>query len=96
MDPTIIISPINEIILDDDDITVVTSNVSNSLTMSLKSAFSSFAPRKQSKWAYTAMTIASNKAIADLDATQIFIMDGTPVHNKRKARCLLKVAFVDG
>ena len=95
-DPAIMISPINEIILDDDDITVVTSNVSNSLTMSLKSAFSSFAPRKQSKWAYTAMTIASNKAIADLDATQIFIMDGTPVHNKRKARCLLKVAFADG
>jgi hypothetical protein len=89
-------SPINEIIVDDDDITVVTSNVSNGSTTSLESAFSSFAPRQQSKWAYAAMTIASNEAIADSGATQIFIMDGTPVHNKRKTTCPLKVALADG
>jgi hypothetical protein len=38
--------------MDDDDITVVTSNVSNGSRTSLESAFSSFAPRQQSKWAY--------------------------------------------
>ena len=95
-DPTIMYSPVNEIILDDDDITVVTSNVSNGSTASIKSAFSSFAPSQQSKWAYAAMTITSNEAIADLGATQIFIMDGTPVHNKQKTMCLLKVALADG
>ena len=89
-------SPIYEIILDDDDITVVTSNVSNGSTTSLESAFSSFAPRQQSKWAYAAMTIASNEAIADSGATQIFITDGTPVHNKRKTTCPFKVALADG
>jgi len=89
-------SPVNEIILDDDDITVVTSNISNGSTTSIESAFSSFAPRQQSKWAYAAMTITSNEAIANLGATQIFIMDGTPVHNKQKTTCLLKVALADG
>jgi len=74
-------SPVSEIIVDDDDITVVTSNVSNGSKTSLESAFSSFAPRQQSKWAYAMKAIASNEAIADLGATQIFVMDGTPVHN---------------
>ena len=96
LDPTITFSLINEIIVDDDDITVVTSNVSNGSTTSLESAFSSFAPRQQSKCAYAAMTIASNEAIADLGAAQIFIMDGTPVHNKRKTTCPFKVALADG
>ena len=83
-DPTIMFSPVNEIIMDDDDITVVTSNVSNGSTTSLESAFSSFAPRQQSKWAYATMMIALNEAIADSGTTQIFIMDGTPVHKSKK------------
>jgi len=90
-------SPVNEIILDDDVITVVTSNVSNGSMPSLKLAFSSFALRQeQSKWAYAAMTIAWNEAILDSGATQIFIMDGTPADNKQKMVCLLKVALADG
>jgi hypothetical protein len=40
------------------------------------------AQTQTSKWAYTAITIASNEAIADLGTTQIFVIDGTPVHNK--------------
>ena len=95
-DPTIMFSPVSEIIVDDDDITVVTSNFSNGSTRSLKSAFSLFAPKQQSKWAYATMTIASNEAIADLGATQIFIMDGTPVHNKQKTTGPLKVTLADG
>jgi hypothetical protein len=42
------------------------------------------------------MTIALNEAIADSGATQIFVMDGTPVHNKQKTMCPLKVALADG
>ena len=42
------------------------------------------------------MTIASNEAIADLGATQIFVMDGIPVHNKQKTTCPLKVALANG
>ncbi len=42
------------------------------------------------------MTIASNEAIADSGATQIFVMDGTPVHNKHKTTCPLKIALADG
>jgi hypothetical protein len=87
------ISPISELVVDDDDITVVTSNVSDGLTKSLESAFSSFAPCQESKWAYAAMMIASNEAIADSGATQIFVMDGIPVHNKRITMCPLKVAL---
>ena len=51
-------------------------------TKNLESAFSSFAPRQESKWAYAAMMIALNEAITDSGATQIFVMDGIPVHNK--------------
>ncbi len=45
---------------------------------------STAAPAQQTKWAYAALTIASNKAIVDSGATQIFVMDGMPVHNKQK------------
>jgi hypothetical protein len=63
----------------------------------LESAFSSsFVPRQESKWAYAALTIASNEAIADSGATQIFVMDGIPVHNRQKTTCPLKVALADG
>jgi hypothetical protein len=94
-DPTQMVSPVSEVVMDDDDITVVTSNVSDGSTTSLESAFSSFAPRQASKWAYAVMTIASTEAIADSGGTQIFVMDGIPVHNKQKTTCPLKVALAD-
>ena len=94
-DPTQIFPPANEILVDDDDITVVTSNILEGSTKSIESAFSSFAPRQASKWAYAAMTIASKEAIADSGATQIYVMDGIPVHNRRKTTCPLKVALAD-
>ena len=94
-DPTQIFPPANEILVDDDDITVVTSNILEGSTKSIESAFSSFAPRQASKWAYAGMTIASNEAIADSGATQIYVMDGIPVHNRRKTTCPLKVALAD-
>jgi hypothetical protein len=42
------------------------------------------------------MPIAHQVAIADSGATQIFIMEGTPVTNKRTTPCPLKVALADG
>ena len=38
----------------------------------------------------------TNRAIADSGATQIFIMEGTPVVNKRPTPLPLKVALADG
>ncbi len=73
-DPALLFSPVSKFIVDDDNITVVTSNDSNGSTTSLELAFSLFAPRQQ----------VSNEAIADSGATQIYVMDGTPVHNKQK------------
>jgi hypothetical protein len=46
--------------------------------------------------AYAAINIAPNEAIADSGATQIFVMEGTPILNKQKTTCLLKVALADG
>jgi hypothetical protein len=97
LDPSIISAPVHEVIVDNDDIIVVTSNVLSDSTSSFSTVFSSVAPAQQSQWAYAALTsIASNEAIADSGATQIFITDGTPVHNKRKTMCPLKVTLADG
>ncbi len=120
-DPTIMFSPVNKVVIDDDNITAVTSNALSRSTSSFSTAFSlvaqalptrynnkngnafpfpllilTAAPAQQSKWAYAALTIASNKVIADSGATQIFIMDGTLVHNKQKTMCPLKVVLADG
>jgi hypothetical protein len=95
LDPTIKFSPVGEVIINDDDITVVTSNVLDGLTSGFSMAFSSIAQKQQSK-AYAAFNIPLNEAIADLGATQIFVMEGTPVLNKQKTMCPLKVALANG
>jgi hypothetical protein len=114
-------SPVNKVVIDNDDITVVTWNVSLGSTSSFSMAFSLVdqalqtrygsrnrnalpfsppiliaAPAQTSNRADTVITIASNKAIADLGPTQIFVMDCTPVHNKRQTTCPLKVALANG
>ncbi len=95
MDPTIQFSPIGNAIIDNDDITVVTSNVLDGSTSGFLAAFSLIAQKQQSK-AYAAFNIAPNEAIADSGATQIVAMEGTPVLNKQKTTCPLKVALADG
>jgi hypothetical protein len=80
-DPTIKLSPVRDVIIDDDDITVVTSNVLDGSTSGFLAAFSSIAQKQQLK-AYAAFNIAPNEAISDSGATQIFTMEGTPVLNK--------------
>jgi hypothetical protein len=39
--------------------------------------------------------MATNDAIADSGATQIFVMEGTPVLNKQKTTCPLKVSLAE-
>jgi hypothetical protein len=65
------------------------------LTSGFLTAFSLIAQKQQLK-AYAAINIAPNEAIADLGATQIFVMEGTPDLNKQKTTCPLKVALADG
>ncbi len=72
---------------EDDIETVVVSNVSTRDTISPPDIIA-FADEK--------MPSSAHVAIADSGATQIFIMDGTPVKNKRPTDCPLKVALADG
>ena len=92
-------SPTRDIFVDDDDITVVTSNVSEGSPTSLALAgteVTRMPPHKLPKWGYAAMTIASNEAIAESGATQIFFVDCIPIHNRQQTTCPLKVALADG
>jgi hypothetical protein len=82
--------------LHNDDITVPTSNISTH----------SSRPRLYKAWAIEhiikneiaggAFRLTMDNAIADSGATQIFIMDDTPVVNKHPTMCPLKVLLADG
>ena len=72
---------------EDDINTVVASNVSHRDVIS---------PPDTITLAQDAMPAPAQMAIADSGATQIFIMEGTPVKNKRPTRSPLKVALADG
>jgi hypothetical protein len=47
-------------------------------------------------FAGTVFKLKPNNAIADSGGTQIFVMDGTPVINKRRMMCPLKVSLANG
>jgi hypothetical protein len=81
LDPTITFTPINDITIEDDNITVITFNLSDGTSMTYQTAFFVSAPTRQSN-IQTAYTIATNDVIADSGVTQIFVMEGTPVLNK--------------
>ncbi len=72
---------------DDDVDTIVASNVSPKGQIS---------PPPTIDFAQAVMPIREQVAIADSGATQIFIMEGTPVKSKRTTTCPLKVALADG
>jgi hypothetical protein len=95
LDPTFRYTPISDITIEDDNITVVMSNVSDGKSIIYQTVFSASAPTIQSSL-QAVFTIAPNDAITDLGATQIFIMEGTPVLNKRITTCPLSVALADG
>jgi hypothetical protein len=72
---------------EDDVETIVASNVSPPKVIS---------PPDTIEFANAAMPATPQVAIADSGATQIFIMEGMPVNNKRPTDCPLKVALADG
>ena len=62
-----------DILSEDDDVTIVTSNVASA---------PSHPKVHPVNHAYAAMMNSMEDAIADSDAMQIFIMEGSPVHNR--------------
>jgi hypothetical protein len=72
---------------EDDVETIVASNMSPPKVIS---------PPDTIEFANAVMPAKPHVAIADSGATQIFIMEGTPVNNKRPTDCPLKVALADG
>jgi hypothetical protein len=68
-----------------DNMTIIESNVS------LCRWSPSYAAR-----ALAAMKAPTRDAIANSGATQIFVMEGMPVKNKRQTTCPLKVMLADG
>jgi hypothetical protein len=71
----------------DDDVTVITS-----ITLSITSTHNA----NTHALAAANVTLQTKDAIADLGATQTFIMEHTPVVNKRITCAPLKVALADG
>jgi hypothetical protein len=82
--------------MDDDDITVPTSNVADKrwtiksyCTLTLKHIV-------HQELAGGVFQLPTKHEIANSGATQIFVMDGTPVINKRPTTRPLQVALADG
>jgi hypothetical protein len=74
----------------EDNKTVVTSNTGSS-----KCGLSNNTPSLQ-HYAYAAFPMETKDAIAGLGATQIFIMEGTPIVNKQPTTCQVVVSLADG
>jgi hypothetical protein len=74
--------------LDYDDITIVASNIHSSHSTTISSPALVFAG--------AIFKLKPSNAIADSGATQIFVMDGTPVVNKHCTIFPLKVSLADG
>ena len=81
----------------DDDATVVISNVTpNKCSRQLFKAQTLNHLVKNENAGFAGLRLDTYDAIADSGATQIFVMDGTPVVNKRPTTHPLKVALADG
>ncbi len=79
----------------DDNFTVIALRVSTSSTRSYKSrALAQVLTQSEFYGAIFCLNIKD--AIADSGATQIFVVEGTPVISKRKTTQALKVALTDG
>ena len=79
----------------DDNVTVVASNMSNGSTQSYKACALTYILTK-SEFSGEASCLNIKDAIADSGAMQIFMMEGTPIINKRKTTQPLKVALAMG
>jgi hypothetical protein len=82
--------------MDDDDITIPTSNVVDK-RWTIKSYHTGALKHiVHQELAGGVFQLPMKHAIADSGATQIFVMDGTPVINKRRTTQPLQVAMADG
>jgi hypothetical protein len=91
--PQIICGPLNSQLINDDNDTVIALNVS------YPKSFKSCALRHFLTSPYFAgalLALKTGNSIADSGATQIFIMNGTPVINKRVTTNSLTVSLADG
>ena len=79
LDPKITFTLDSYTTISNNDITVVTSNVFGGTNIEYQTACTANVHKKQSR---PQGTITPNEAIADSGATQIFVMEGTPVLNK--------------
>ena len=82
--------------MDNDNITIPASNVADK-----RSTIESYCTRAlehivHQELAGGVFQLPTKYAIADLGATQIFVMEGTPVINKRPTTQPLRVALADG
>jgi hypothetical protein len=93
--PTELCSSAQDIKDSDDSITVVASNVSDGSTHSYK-AHALTHILNQSEFSGVNFCLKIKEAVADSGAMQIFVMEGTPIINKRKTMQPLKVALADG
>jgi hypothetical protein len=81
--------------LEDDDITIFMANVSARCPKSYKACALDHI-LQQYKFAGVPFCLKTDDAIADSGATQIFVMEGTPVVNKREMPSPLKVSLANG
>jgi hypothetical protein len=82
--------------LDDDDITVPTSNMSQRSTTTTSYCACALEHLLRQEVAGGVFQLPTKHAITDSGATHIFVMEGTPVRNKRPMARPLKVALADG
>jgi hypothetical protein len=82
--------------MDDDDITIPASNVANKCWTIKSYCTCALEHIVHQELAGGVFQLPTKHAIADLGATQIFVMDGTPVINKRPTTQPLRVALADG
>jgi hypothetical protein len=75
---------------EDDDITIITSNVSSCRDKHTIASAASYPAI-----ALGSVELPTKDAIPNSGATQIFVMEGTPVKNKWCTSCPLKVTLVD-
>jgi len=82
---------------DDDNATVITSNISSDKRSQKPYKTQAFNHIVQTENAgFAGLRLDTNDAITDSGATQIFVMDGTPVINKCPTTHPLKVVLADG
>jgi hypothetical protein len=82
--------------MDNDDITVPTSNVANKRWTIKSYCTHALKHIVHQELAGGVFQLPMKHAVTDLGATQIFVMDGTPVINKRPTTQPLQVALADG